>query len=149
MIVEIRQSDLGNTDFVRLAQAFYEGSGLPGTFKQESFINTWTKFLALKIGVIYVWVIDDRICGGIGGLINPDPYDGEIVAQELFWFVEPNAGFKAALKLYECLESWAIEQKAKRLNMACVCNQHMASLRKFYEKRGFKPVDISYFKNLS
>jgi GNAT superfamily N-acetyltransferase len=151
MIFQISIEELSNPEFVRLARSFYEGSGLPGTFKQEHFIENWTKFYELELGAIWVCAEHDLsvIHGAIGVLIHPDIYDGQLVAQELFWFVHPKSGFKTGIQLYEQLEHWAKIKGAVRLNMACVCNKHMSSLRRFYEKRGFRPVDVSYFKDLS
>lgn len=151
MIFQISIEELSHPEFVRLAETFYKESNLPGKFKQAHFITSWQKFYELNIGSIWVSAEDDlsKIHGAIGGLAHPDLYDGELVVQELFWFVEPNAGFSDAFKLYLKLENWAKEKGAKRLNMACVCNKHMQSVRSFYEKRGFRPVDVSYFKDLS
>lgn len=150
MIYELDVEEVGRLEFLRMAQSFYNTSGLPGQFKQAHFITSWQKFYELNIGRIWVYENEDtnEILGTIACLIYPDLYDGELVAQELFWYVEPNAGFKSALELYHKLEDWAHTKGAKRLNMACVCNKHMASLRRFYEKRGFRPVDVSYFKEL-
>jgi GNAT superfamily N-acetyltransferase len=151
MIYQITEKEISNPEFVRLARSFYEGSGLPGSFRQAHFIKSWNQFFELGVGAIWVCAEKDlsAIYGAIGGLIHPDLYDGALVAQELFWFVESKAGFKASIQLYEQLEHWAKIRGAIRLNMACVCNKHMASLRRFYEKRGFRPVDVSYFKDLS
>lgn len=150
MITRLDSNEINSPDFVRMAQSFYQNSGLPGKFKQEHFIVSWQKFYDLGIGCIWVSLdLDkDKINGAIACLIHPDLYDGELVAQELFWYVEPDAGFKAAVGLYKELETWAKTRGAKRLNMACVCNKHMSSLRRFYEKRNFRPVDVSYFKDL-
>jgi len=133
-----------------LANKFFSSSGLPGSFVPEVWIANWTKFLDSNIGVIiyYQDFETDQILGAIGGLIHPDVNDGLLVAQELFWFVVKGAGTKTALNLYESFEDWAKMHKAKRLNMACVCNRSMKSVRKFYERKGFRPVDVSYFIDL-
>lgn len=152
MICKATVEDLKSTEFLRLANMFYVESKLPGTFKRDVFQKTWLTFLEKKIGAIWfaTTVESSVIHGAIGGLKHPDPYDGELVVQEMFWFVEPTERMGLdAVRLYKALEHWAIEQGAKRLNMACVCNKHMASVRKFYENRGFRPVDVSYFKELT
>lgn len=151
MTFELDAEELGHPEFVRLAQSFYKDSGFPGTFSQAHFIASWQKFYELNMGRIWVSAEVDlkTIHGAIGVLIHPDIYDGELVAQELFWYVESQAGFKAALELFYNLEHWVKTKGAKRLNMACVCNKHMVSLRRFYEKRGFRPIDLSYYKDLT
>lgn len=151
MTFELDPEELDHPEFVRLANNFYREANLPGTFNQAHFIVSWQKFYEMGVGRIWVSADENlqNISGAIGVLIHPDLYDGELVAQELFWFVEGNAGFKAAMELFYNLENWARWKGAKRLNMACVCNKHMASLRRFYEKRGFRPVDVSFFKDLS
>jgi len=151
MIYRIHADELEHPEFLRLAQNFYKDSGLPGTFKQTHFIVSWQKFFELEIGAIWVSTRGElnTIHGAIAGLCHPDLYDGELVVQELFWYVEAEAAFSDSVRLYTCLEDWARTKGAKRLNMACVCNKHMASLRRFYERRNFRPVDVSYFKDLS
>lgn len=149
MIRQATLEDFDNLDLYSMGMAFYKESNLPGKFVPSTFRANWQKFVALNIGVVFLLFEDDKIIGAIGGLIHPDPYDAELVAQEMFWFTSPKSrGKLGAIKLYITFEAWAKERGAKRLCMACVCNHMIGKLRNFYESRGFTPKDISYFKAL-
>lgn len=142
-------AELDHPDLIRMARLFYEESKLPGTFIPHYFISNWTKFMDQGIGAM--WTAGEKISlhGAIGMLIHPDVYNGDLIAHEMFWFIDPTHRMRMdALRLYKAAERWAKDKGAKRLVMACVCNKHMASVRRFYEDRGFRPVDVSYFKDL-
>lgn len=150
MIKELKAvTELDHPDLTRMARLFYEESKLPGTFIPHYFISNWAQFMDKGIGAMWVAGEKDSLHGAIGLLIYPDVYNGDLVANEMFWFIDPvkRMGLDA-VRLYKAAERWAKEKGAKRLAMACVCNKHMSSVRKFYEDRGFRPVDVSYFKNL-
>lgn len=141
--------DLEDLDLYSMGMLFYKQSRLPGTFNPAHFKATWTIFIAHDLGVMFM-LLDkaQKLIGVIGGLKHPDPYNGDLVAQEMFWFVHPASKSIGAVSLFNAFEGWAKEIGAKRLCMACVCNSHIKTVRRFYERKGFRPVDISYFKNL-
>lgn len=149
MIREATTKDLYNEELHKLGASFFAEANLPGRFISIVFVHNWTHFLNLKIGIILLLERDSKIVGAIAGLVHPDPYDGKVVAQEMFWFINSEKrGSIDAVRLYSAFEKWAIEKKAERLAMACVCNDKMGKLRRFYEKKGFKPKDVTYFKDL-
>ena len=141
--------DLEDLDLYSMGVMFYTQSKLPGTFNPAFFKSIWTTFIEQDLGAMFMLLDDQqKLMGVIGGLKHPDPYNGDLVAQEMFWFVHPAHKSKGAVELYNAFEGWAKEIGAKRLCMACVCNSHMKAVRKFYERKGYRPVDVSYFKNL-
>jgi hypothetical protein len=101
------------------------------------------------VGQIWVCEIKNEVVGAIGGCIHPDANDGKLVAQEMFWFMEP--GFRNgmnAIKLFFEFEQWAVDKGCVRIVMGCILNRHAPALRKLYTKHGYRPVDVSYFKEL-
>lgn len=149
MIRRATAADLGNAGLLTLGRTFFLEAGLPGEFIPTVFQRNWTIFMAADYGAMWLLEADGKVIGAIAGLIHPDPYDDVLVAQEMFWFIHPDKRHSiGAMKLYTELQSWAVERGAKRFVMACVCNHYMGKLRKLYERLGFRPVDVSYFKNI-
>ena len=149
MIVQATIEDLDDVDLHSLGMAFYKESKLPGEYIPSVFRTNWQRFFELGFGSIFLAKTEGKVVGAIGGLVHPDPYDNKVVAQEMFWFVSPSArGSITAVRLFEAFETWAKSNKAERLLMGCVCNHMMASLRSFYERKGFAPKEVSYCKQL-
>ncbi len=149
MISELAHDQLRDPQLLSMGQHFFKESNLPGSFVPDVFIDTWSKIITRGIGRIWAARTGDLMTGAIGGLIHPDPYDGKMVVQEAFWFIdESHRGGITAIRLYASLERWAIHAGASRLCMSCTMNKYIAKLRHFNESQGYKPCDISYFKNL-
>lgn len=149
MIHKATIEDLDNVDFHTLLSFFYIEAKQVGEYIPAIAKETWTRILSNKQGVIFLKWDNTKIVGAFGALLHPDPYDGKLVAQEMFWFVLPSArGSINAVRLFEAFEKWAKEQKVVRLTVGCLCNQSMATVRKFYEKRNFKPIEVGYIKVL-
>lgn len=155
MIRPIERHELGDGNLLKMGELFFGGVGLPGRFIPSVFQRNWENFLTMGIGQIFVALADDVIVGAIGCLVHPDPYDDVVVAQEMFWFMTPEArrGILGP-RLYYAFEEWATSHQAGRIAMATVfgvTREHidaMQSIGKFYNKLGFVPVDVSYFKKL-
>lgn len=149
MIRQATLDDLDNTDLYVLATRFFAESQIPGTFIPSVFRAYWREFISKNTGVIFLVIQDNEICGAIGGVSSPDICNGQIVVQEMFWFVKPLArGKVSSLKLYDALERWSKAIGAVRLQMSCIGNMHTAQVRKFYERKGLKAKEISFFKTL-
>jgi GNAT superfamily N-acetyltransferase len=149
MTKELQVTELTNSSLTILGDQFFKESNLPGKFEAHIFVDTWTKIMNLGLGKIWANFQEDMITGAIGGLVHPDPYDGRIVVQEAFWFVhEDYRGGLTAIRLYRELENWARHSGASRMVMSCTLNKYVAKLRHLYESLGYRPVDISYFKDL-
>ncbi len=149
MIREAIIQDLYNEDLHVLGASFFAEANLPGVFISAIFVHNWTVFINQQFGAIHLLERDNKVVGAIAGVAHPDPYDGKMVAQEMFWFVNPGSrGNIDAIRLYDAFEKWAKAKKAKRIGMACVCNDKMGKLRKFYERKGFKPKEVNFFKQL-
>lgn len=149
MIKRATVEDLDNPSFYSMGLTFFKEANLPWSFNASTFRANIKHIVACNQGAVFLLVDSDQINGAIGGVIHPDICDGSIVAQELFWFVNPTSrGKMSAFRLYEAFENWAVEQSAARISMTAVCNEYLGALRKFYEKRGFAPKDVTFFKKL-
>jgi GNAT superfamily N-acetyltransferase len=80
--------------------------------------------------------------GFIGGLLNPLYFNPAIVyAVELFWW----AG-KTGTQLREAFEAWARDQGAQGVQFTGLANEREATIRKVYERAGFRAVEVGFIK---
>jgi N-acetylglutamate synthase-like GNAT family acetyltransferase len=118
--------------------------------------------LALQIihggGKILVWEDDvetedelhgkhlvKKITGLLGMLIVAHPFSGEITADELMWYVEPEARKSGAgIKLLWEAERVAKEMDAKKMQVSAP-NEKIGAL---YKRYGYEQIEVKYLKEL-
>lgn len=139
---EMKESEL-------LGPSFFNECGLPGTFKHEAFLHNWTLFLEKNIGAMWALVKGDKILGVLGGILAPDMNNGDMMAVETFWYVLPEArGSLDSIRLLMTFEIWAQNVGAKRIMMAHLLSSMPEKLKEYYEKRGYRALEINYVKEL-
>lgn len=69
--------------------AFMEEYALAGTFSNDTFLKNWTTWLTAFPAVLFGLWEDQHLAGGIGGMIHPDLNTGDLLAVEMFWYVDP------------------------------------------------------------
>jgi GNAT superfamily N-acetyltransferase len=150
MIVQLTIKDLHVLkENILMAQSFFNECGLPGTFKIEAFLHNWSMLLEKNFGIIFALQKDEKVVGMLGGILSPDINSGELTATEAFWYVMPeNRKTPESLKLLLVFEKWAIEIGAKKIIMAHLLSSMPERLGTFYERRGYKPVEIQYVKQV-
>jgi len=145
MILAVSETDLDTLD-LGLGEDFFAEKGLPGSFKKEKFIEAWKNLLASNVAALWVTVQEDKVTGALGGLLFPDINDGELVAQEMFWYVSDKARKGTdGVRLMLNFEAWAKVMGAKRIIMAALTNSDFR-IGPLYEARGYKPVETHYLK---
>lgn len=128
---------------------FHLEARIPGQFKVATFLNTWHSLLSVGIGAMWRYDHCGRLVGLFGAMIGPDLCDGEVVAQEAFWYVERSSrGTIGGVKLYKEFMKWSIQIGAKRVIIAHLKNSMPEKLRKFYLAEGFQEVETHYLKQL-
>ena len=95
-------------------------------------------------GGVFVAEQDGQVVGMIGLLIAPHLYSGQLVANELFWFVDPEARGTAGLRLLAQAEQWARDQGAVRLHMVAPNGR----VGRLYRRRGFRFLEAEFGKAL-
>jgi hypothetical protein len=147
MILGVQSSDLDSLE-LNLGKSFFEEKGLPGSFNRDVFVSTWKKLIEANVGALWVIKDEGKVVGALGGTIYPDPNDGELVAQEAFWYVdhERRHGVEP-IRLFLNFEAWAKTIGAKRLIMVALINSDVR-IGKLYEARGYKAVETIYLKNV-
>lgn len=133
---------------VRLAPMFWAEGKLPGKFVPEVFLRTWESLFSLGIGQMIGSFDGDRVTGVLGFILSPDANDGEIVATEMFWFVDP-ASRGDGLRLFRAFETEAKAAGAKRLIMVHLSSINGPELKHLYERCGYHEIETQYLKDIS
>ena len=96
-------------------------------------------------GLVLLWEEDGHVGGLIGFLVLPHYFNGEVVASEMMWYVEPEhrAG-GAAMHLM-----WEAQKEAKRMGATRMAfaapNEEVGRI---YRRFGYKPLETVYEKEL-
>lgn len=130
------------------AREFYSKSEFLNGLDMAQFRHTWTTLWSLDAGVIY-FLEDDlgEIAGFIGGVRFPDPNTGRLVATECFWFVRDYARGQG-WKLYRAFERWAKASKCRQIHMVHLMDSMPDELSRFYQRIGYKPMEMRFCKEL-
>lgn len=98
-----------------------------------------------------VFVIDagDELLGAVGFVLTPVWLAANFVlAQEVFWWVEPGAS-REALALWRAGEVWAEASGANAALMIRLEGMRDEGLHRLYERRGYNAVEHHYVRKLS
>lgn len=128
--------------------AFFAEGGFPGRFIPEVFCSKWKALVDGGIGFIVGLFSGDKMTGVFGAVVVEDLNDGELVANECFWFVSPESrgrGFELLL----AYEEEARRRGAKRCSMIHLLSLQPEKLAEIYKKRGYRAIETSYLKELN
>lgn len=150
MITEIVDIGAEPEDTIQfLGNRFVEEGKLPGSFRPEFFRKTWGLIFKMGMGAIWKLEIDGKLAGGFGGMIHPDMNDGELVAQEAFWYViKEHRGGMQGVRLKHAFEDWAAMKGAKRILMTHLKCSMPEKLKAFYERQGYREMETTYVKDI-
>lgn len=88
--------------------------------------------------------------GAIGGLVYPSWFSGELIAQELWWWCDPEIrGTSTALKLLLSLENEAKNRGATRLMMLCLDGLDGDRIANIYTRLGYHAEERTFSKDLN
>lgn len=133
-------------DLYRMAIAFAAAAELPKV-DPDTFYRSVE--MLIGDGILKV-AINSAICGGAGALVFPHFWnESEIVAQELFWWVDESARkSSAAIRLLSEMEQAAREKGAASLIMLTLDKLNPEALGRLYIRRGYKPQERAFIKEL-
>lgn len=100
--------------------------------------------IAAESGAIFVAVLDATIIGMLGLSTYTHPLSGELLATELFWWVEPEYRGSAGIKLLRAGERWARLMGAIRLQMIAPTPE----IETLYDRLRYTRVEVNYQKEL-
>lgn len=127
-----------------LADEFYSSSEFLVDFDLDYFCSMWKQFILSGIGVI--WILND-FDGMFGAMKYRNINNGMLTACEIFWFVaESKRG--QGMELLKTFESWAKQEGCKRIIMAYLEDLMPDVLKNVYKRRGYKPMEVHYVKEI-
>jgi RimJ/RimL family protein N-acetyltransferase len=95
-------------------------------------------------GGLFVSEQDGVVTGMIGLLLFEHPFTGELTAQELFWWVEPeHRGY--GLRLLKRGEAWAAASGAQHVHMIAPT----PAVGQLYERLGYGYLEAAYQKAMA
>jgi hypothetical protein len=134
---------------------FFDEGKMPGGFVPQVFLTTFGRLIWDGTGIVlasFQFEVQGGkriITGALGGVLAPSPFNGRLMATELFWFVLPeHRGGSDALRLFSAFEDWAVEKKAEMISFVHLLALSPDRLEKLYRKRGYTPVEVNYIKAL-
>lgn len=137
-----------------LANEFRKESGLDYEYSEDSkygFVERITNLRELGMGGILAAYEDGDInpIGALAYVIVNDILDGSLMASELFWYVRADKRKgRCGIKLLDKFEEICQEREVKKITMVHLNHMNADSLSKLYERRGYKPIETHYLKEL-
>ena len=101
------------------------------------------KMVGLPSGVVFVSENDGKAIGMVGVHVYDHPMSGELFANELFWWVEPEER-GCGMKLKKRAEAWARAMGAVRIQMTAP-NDRIAQV---YRASGYYKLEELYQRDL-
>lgn len=129
------------------AHRFYAASQFLRSFDVARFVLLWTTLLNDGRGVIFLAWDGDRIVGAIGGVEHPEAYSQAQIAQEFFWFIEPEHR-GGGMRLYYAFENWARERGCDEIRMGHLHDLMPDKVAAVYRRLGFQRIETNYSKSL-
>lgn len=147
----IRSLFLDDVTMLRIAELgkhFYSLTGLAGNFKPETFATMWNQ--CMKMGLSATWISKTEggnITGILGMSLSFGIMDGQTIAEEIFWFVDPEHRGRHGLQLFHEAERWAEDLGVKRMTMSSIENIKSDKLTTFYQRKGFRKLQTQYVRD--
>ncbi len=122
-------------------------------FVEETEYATWlAPFDAAVITALVQLALDQGVIflapgGMVAAVPLVHPMTGQRYVEELAWWVEPERrGGLVGPRLLDALETWAASEQIAFVKVAAPHGQ--PDVGRFYEHRGYQPVELAYFKRL-
>ena len=136
---------------VKQAEAFFAASPMSerAAFDETGFAKFYDQ--ALESDTFAFWVVDrgGEIVGISGAMTFPFYFAQTHAAQELFWWIEPEArGTSAGKQMMFEIESWAEQVGASHLFMIALENDRSKTMERVYGRNGFAPIERIFIKEI-
>lgn len=134
-------------DIFALAQRFAAGTDYGALVTPNRDAITRLLHWLLKDGAVFVGEVDGHLVGMLALAIITNPMSGELQGEELAWWVDP-AHRKTTLgpRLLHAAELFCATQGITVLRMVAPTGSGVGD---HYRKRGYIPVETSYFKRVT
>jgi GNAT superfamily N-acetyltransferase len=102
--------------------------------------------LVIEQHVVFIAETADGVAGFLALLKLAHPMNGDLYAEELAWWVDPDwRGSSAAGRLLRAGENWARDQGLRVIKMGAPVGSPVGS---HYERLGYSPLEVTYTKKL-
>lgn len=131
-------------------QEFFLESNLPGVFNPEVFERSWRELIESGRGtIIGLFGGCNTLQGGLGCVIAPCLFTGDLIGVECMWFIRPEyrTGM-GAIKLLRAFEIWSKSRQAVRVAMIHLETPNAIPLKRLYEKLHYRLSETHYLKEL-
>jgi GNAT superfamily N-acetyltransferase len=150
MSSKIRRATIEDLDRLEpLAREFYASSEFLRNFDLDRFRATWSRLFVDGLGMIFLLEDAGAIVGTLGAVMYWEPYSGDLIASEMFWFVSAAArGGRGGLQLLQAFEAWARNRGALEIRMVHLLDSMPEKLERIYKHFGYRPAEVHYTKRI-
>lgn len=97
-------------------------------------------------GALFVLDVGGQVAGMVGMTVVPNHLSGELQGSEVAFYVEPDyRRGRAALRLLDAAEQWAVDQGARALQMIAPPGSMAGTL---YERRGYQVLETVWTRRV-
>lgn len=140
-------------EYVVLGRRFHAASPVSTAipFDPEGFGIFYLNALQNPDAGLWLAERDGKMIGVAGALLYPMYFSpSHLVAQELWWWLEPEArGSGAGKMMYEAIEAWALENEASAMFMIALEDDNSSKMAKLYARKGYKPMERTFIKEVA
>lgn len=114
----------------------------------QVFARNWRTYVEMDVGVVIAALDGDTPAGALVGYVIPDHRNGELIAEEAWWFVSPpyrKVGVGRAL--IELFERHARSRGVRRVSLGTI--GHLEPVGRLLTNMGYEPFETTHFKFLS
>ena len=118
-------------------------------YEKVLFADVLAYFITNENSCLIVAEADGKVVGSIAGSVSPwflDPR--QLNAAETWWYVQTEYRGKVGPELLDWFEIWAKKKGAKVVCCAGFYEKRLAALERLYGRRGYKPMEVHFVKEL-
>jgi len=136
-----------------MGRRFFDAAGWPEvtTWDEASVRATLSGLIDGKVpGGLIVANEGGRAIGMVGFMAFPFYFNFAVtVAQEVFWWVEPDQRFGVGAQLLDAFETAGRQRGASVFIVSAVARLRSATLERFYQRRGYAPAENTFIKRFA
>ena len=145
---KIREAISGDVDcIVKMGCRFIETTSYSDKFRVEpdQIRRVAESLIDEPSGVVFLYEGERSVVGMIGVLCHQHLLTGDLVAGELFWWMDPDERGSAGIRLFKKAQKWAEQKGATELTMAAPSN-YVAAI---YKRLGLRFIESTYSLDLA
>ena len=150
-VIEVRRAETADMpSCLDMTARFHAASPISGVapFDRDGMAVTLRGMMVNPRAGIWLALLDGKPVGIAGALLYPLYFNPAYeVAQELFWWLNPEArGSGGGEKLFQNVQIWAKDKGASAVFMIALADDRVDKMDKFYRRAGFQPMERTYMK---